>query len=55
MDIVLSKLVDSLPVIVVIIIWMVYIEIRLAKISTHLFWIKKELTRCLQILAENTP
>jgi len=55
MDIVLSKLVDSLPVIVVIIIWMVWIEIRLAKISTHLSWIKKELARCLPNLEENTP
>jgi len=34
--------------------WIIRLEVRLAKMENNLFWIKKEMQKCLQISGENT-
>ena len=52
---VIKYLVQSLPVVVVLLIWAVRLEKKITRIETDISWIKKELPSCRRPSAVPTP
>lgn len=52
---VLNIIIRSLPILIVVIVYFTRLEIRLAKITTDLKWLKEKVNICQQILDNDTP
>ena len=50
----MRMLLNSLPVIVVLIVWAVHLEVKFARIETDIAWLKKEVPLCRQNSEEPT-
>jgi len=46
---------QSLPLVVVLVVWAVRLEIRIARMQTDLCWIKKKIPLCQPTLEKTTP
>jgi len=39
---------NSVPVLVIVVLWAIHLEVKISKIETDITWIKKELPACRQ-------
>lgn len=51
----LDYILHSLPLVLVLIIWAVHLEVKIARIQTDITWLKKELPACRPTSEDPTP